>query len=227
MQRVSGSSRTSRESRPRRRRSRGARDEPYRPVRVLARAAAAYYLDPARERRSIIAHPANKSLDALGDRCPGRARTVRTVRRARLRDNGQRALPRRAHTRRRASRGSHARRVTPRPVASEIRVKEAQVRRDIGRDPRAEVAADEKRRNRRGQSARLLDETGKGRAERELMDARSTNCTGDRHEDRARLAPRTEPAEPIAAEPRDERETGECLDVLNECRGTANAALEP
>ena len=57
------------------------------------------------------------------------------------------------------------------------------------------------------------------------MYARPTNGSRDRHECRAGLAARAELAEPVAAEPRDQRDVREGLDVEHECRRASDTAL--
>ena len=78
----------------------------------------------------------------------------------------------------------------------------------------------------RGHTARELDELPQRCSDLDLDDARSPDRAAQRHEYRARLVVGAGPAEPVGAVARDQADVGECLDVLDESRATADAALE-
>ena len=88
-----------------------------------------------------------------------------------------------------------------------------------GVDPAAEVAADEEgaRRSRRTPPA-WASSAGNGVAERDLVDARPVDRAGDGEERRAGLVGGARGPEPVGAEPRDQRDVRQGLDVLDKGR---------
>jgi len=102
----------------------------------------------------------------------------------------------------------------------------AEGRIELRRHPAAEVPADENCLRRSDQATGALEQFTQRRAQFDLEHAGPDDGAGDGGEHRAGLRRRSDLAEPYGAIPAHQREAGERLDVLDERRPAADAALE-
>ena len=77
-----------------------------------------------------------------------------------------------------------------------------------------------------GQATRLVHEARESRSQGDLAHSGLLDRAGEGHQRRARLARRSQLAEPVTAIPSDQRHLCKRLDIQYECRRSTDSALE-